>query len=100
MGSNIGPQALGKFKGKLDLTYKASNYSLTMYRALKITDLSLDLSGEYLCVVSTFEKESSMKKTMVVLGKYMTLNQNFLQLFYKQISLNVVDIDHVELSLQ
>ncbi|KAK6623131.1 hypothetical protein RUM43_008983 [Polyplax serrata] len=52
--------------GKLNLKYKASDEAKKMYRALQILNPSPELSGEYKCTVSTFEKEESQSKKMVI----------------------------------
>lgn len=67
------PQDLGILKGKVDLTYKASNDPLTMHRALRIIKPDTEISGEYTCVVSTFMKEDSKTKLMTVFGKFPAL---------------------------
>ncbi|KAK6631995.1 hypothetical protein RUM44_007025 [Polyplax serrata] len=59
-----------KSKGKLNLKYKASDEAKKMYRALQILNPSPELSGEYKCTVSTFEKEESQSKKMVIFGKF------------------------------
>ncbi|EEB11952.1 hypothetical protein Phum_PHUM146270 [Pediculus humanus corporis] len=53
-------------KGKLNLNYKASEEAKKMYRALQILNPSPELSGEYKCTVSTFEKEESQSKKMII----------------------------------
>lgn len=58
------------FQGKLNLKYKASDEAKKMYRALQILNPSPELSGEYKCTVSTFEKEESQSKKMVIFGKF------------------------------
>lgn len=66
------PQALGILRDRLDLNYKASKNPNSMYRALNIKNLALNLTGEYRCVVSTFDKEDSQAKKMIVLGKFLS----------------------------
>ncbi|XP_046675847.1 uncharacterized protein LOC124364416 isoform X3 [Homalodisca vitripennis] len=60
------PQVLGVLKGKINLNYRATNEDSTMYRAIEIITPTMDLSGEYKCLVSTFDKEVSKSKKMVV----------------------------------
>ncbi|XP_069682300.1 uncharacterized protein [Periplaneta americana] len=60
------PQDLGILKGKLDLSHRASEHSATMHRALYIPNPTTELSGEYKCLVSTFDDEDFMTKKMVV----------------------------------
>lgn len=56
-------------KGRLDLSYRASDHNATMHRALYIKQPTTDLSGDYKCLVSTFWGEDFMNKKMVVFGK-------------------------------
>lgn len=70
---NHDPQEVGSFKGKLDLAYKATDDKISMYRALKIKHLSLDLAGEYKCVVFSYMSEDSMSKKMIIVSKYFIL---------------------------
>lgn len=66
------PQDLGVLRGRLDLSYRASNHDATMHRALCIVSPTTELSGEYKCAVSTFSDEDFMIKPMVVFGKYLS----------------------------
>lgn len=63
------PQDLGILKGRLDLSHRASDHVATMHRALYIPNPTTDLSGEYKCLVSTFNDEDFMTKKMVVFGE-------------------------------
>ncbi|KAI5740586.1 hypothetical protein M8J76_005281 [Diaphorina citri] len=60
------PQDLDILKGRLNLDYKASNHKSTMHRALYINNPTTELSGNYKCVVSTFDDEDFMNKKMTV----------------------------------
>ncbi|CAK1578800.1 unnamed protein product [Parnassius mnemosyne] len=60
------PQDMGILRGRVDLTYRASNDPLKMHRALRIVKPNTDISGEYTCVVSTFMEEDSRTKQMIV----------------------------------
>jgi hypothetical protein len=60
------PQDLGILKGRLDLSHRASDNGATMHRALYIPNPTTELSGEYKCLVSTFNDEDFMTKKMVV----------------------------------
>ncbi|CAB3228799.1 unnamed protein product [Arctia plantaginis] len=60
------PQDIGVLRGRVDLSYKASDDPLKMYRALRIVKLDTDISGEYICVVSTFIDEDFKSKHMTV----------------------------------
>lgn len=57
------------FKDKIDTNFTVSNDSLTKHRALLITDLSRNLSGEYICVVGSNLNEVSGSKEMTIYGE-------------------------------
>lgn len=63
------PQAMGRFKGKLDLTYAITDDPKTAHRAMKILNPSTNETGEYKCVVSTFTDEDFSARNMTVFGK-------------------------------
>ncbi|CAG9563478.1 unnamed protein product [Danaus chrysippus] len=63
------PQDIGILRGRVDLTYRASNDPLKMHRALRIVKLNTDISGDYTCVVSTFMEEDSRTRQMIVFGE-------------------------------
>ncbi|XP_044729275.1 uncharacterized protein LOC123292627 [Chrysoperla carnea] len=71
------PQDSGLLKGKIDLKYKASNDSNKMYRALHIKDVNPQLTGNYTCVVSTFDDEVRESKRMVIFDKQDEFNLTF-----------------------
>ncbi|CAH2979170.1 unnamed protein product [Chilo suppressalis] len=60
------PQDMGILRGRVDLTYRASNDPLKMHRALRIVKPDTEISGDYTCVVSTFMEEDSRTKQMTV----------------------------------
>ncbi|KAJ0179576.1 hypothetical protein K1T71_005288 [Dendrolimus kikuchii] len=60
------PQDMGILRGRVDLTYRASNDPLKLHRALRIVKPNTDISGDYTCVVSTFMEEDSRTKQMIV----------------------------------
>lgn len=60
------PLAVEPAKRYVDLTYKASNDPYTEYRAMKLNNPGIDLTGDYTCVISTFEDEKSANASMVV----------------------------------
>ncbi|CAH2092410.1 unnamed protein product [Euphydryas editha] len=64
------PQDMGILRGRVDLTYRASNDPLKMHRALRIMKPNTDNSGDYTCVVSTFMEEDSKTKQMIVFGLF------------------------------
>lgn len=67
------PQALGAFKDRLWLDYRASDDNMTAYRALYIINPTVELSGEYKCIVSTNLDEDFSVKKMIVFGEYTNL---------------------------
>lgn len=67
--ANKPPQALGEFKDILDVKYKVSNDSSTMYRALHIMKVSPEVSGTYKCKVSSDQNEVIDAKQLIVYGK-------------------------------
>lgn len=71
----------------VDLTYKASDDPYTEYRAMKLNKPGIDLTGEYTCVISTFEDERTANASMIVYCKY-TLITLFLNTCIIPISIN------------
>lgn len=63
------PQSLGVLKNRVDLSYKATDDSTTVHRAIKIWNPTTDIAGEYKCFVSTFADEDFSVKNMIVFGK-------------------------------
>ncbi|KAI5704720.1 hypothetical protein M8J75_008118 [Diaphorina citri] len=63
------PQAFGIFKNKLNLGHRASTDDFKVYRAMQIMNPTIELSGEYMCLVSNFENEKSEVKKMTVFVK-------------------------------
>ncbi|KAK7575776.1 hypothetical protein V9T40_012062 [Parthenolecanium corni] len=66
---NQKPQGLGVLKGRLWLDYRASDNNATAYRALYILNPTVELSGEYKCIVSTNVDEDFSIKRMIVWGE-------------------------------
>ncbi|XP_075211626.1 uncharacterized protein LOC142318888 isoform X2 [Lycorma delicatula] len=60
------PQDLGVLKGKLNLDYRASDEENKKHRALQIIRPTTELSGEYKCLVSTFDGEASEARKMII----------------------------------
>jgi len=54
----------------VDLTYKASDDPFTEYRAMKLNKPGIELTGNYKCVISTFEDERTANASMVIYCKY------------------------------
>ncbi|KAL6954457.1 hypothetical protein U1Q18_050267, partial [Sarracenia purpurea var. burkii] len=63
---NQKPQGFGVLKGRLWLDYRASENNSTVHRALYILNPTVELSGEYKCMVSTNLDEDWSVKKMVV----------------------------------
>lgn len=64
------PQAFGRMKGRLNLTYTASDDPNMTFRSMKIINPTTDIAGEYKCFVSTFADEDFTSKNMIVFGRY------------------------------
>lgn len=60
------PLATELVKRYVDLTYRASNNSCTEYRAMKLNNPGIELSGDYKCVISTFDDEKTANASMVI----------------------------------
>ena len=59
------PQAIDPVLKYID-HFKASDDPNTMYRAMRLTRPGIDLTGNYTCLISTFEDEVSAKRPMTV----------------------------------
>lgn len=64
------PEAVGKWKDKVDLNHRVSNDTNTMYRALYIKEISLDISGPYICKISSDTDEKEKSKPMIIYGNH------------------------------
>lgn len=62
------PQALGSFKDRIDLSYQASTDPTTMFRALRLTGITPELSGDYKCKITSFVNEDTATKKMIIYG--------------------------------
>ncbi|KAG5890146.1 hypothetical protein JTB14_010164 [Gonioctena quinquepunctata] len=60
------PQSFGALKNKVDLAYRATHDTKTVYRAMKIINPVAGMAGEYKCFVSTFTDEDFAVKTMKI----------------------------------
>ncbi|XP_050431045.1 uncharacterized protein LOC126839680 [Adelges cooleyi] len=60
------PLSIGIFRHRTNLDYKVSDNNETMHRALHIINPTIELSGDYRCVVSTYHDEDFMIKRMIV----------------------------------
>ncbi|XP_017770233.1 PREDICTED: uncharacterized protein LOC108557984 isoform X2 [Nicrophorus vespilloides] len=60
------PAAMGFLRTHLDLGYTASTDPKTMYRALKIRNITKDLTGNYTCKVTSFFSEDTSTKPMTI----------------------------------
>ncbi|XP_014481101.1 PREDICTED: uncharacterized protein LOC106747748 isoform X2 [Dinoponera quadriceps] len=56
---------------------KASDDPYTEYRAMKLNKPGIDLTGEYTCVISTFEDEKTENATMVIYATGEIFNFNY-----------------------
>ncbi|XP_076291339.1 uncharacterized protein LOC143214328 isoform X2 [Lasioglossum baleicum] len=65
-GMSPQPSGDGIARNYVDVTYEASDDPYTKYRAMKLNKPGIDLSGEYKCVISTFQTEISESSTMIV----------------------------------
>lgn len=61
---------MGPLKDRLDLNYNITDDAKTMYRALKIRNITQDLSGNYTCKVSSFNNEDTETKQLIIYCKY------------------------------
>lgn len=60
------PQDLGILKGRLNLNYEVSEDQFSKHRALAIVNPTTDLTGEYTCLISSFESEAFKRKSLIV----------------------------------
>ncbi|EFN84903.1 hypothetical protein EAI_04772 [Harpegnathos saltator] len=60
------PLAAESVEKYIDLTYKASDDPYTEYRAMKLNKPGVELTGDYTCVISTFEDEKTANASMVI----------------------------------
>lgn len=65
----LNPIADEPAKKYADLTYRASDDPYTEYRAMKLNKPGIELTGDYTCVISTFEDEKTANAFMVVYGE-------------------------------
>lgn len=64
------PRTIGPLKSRIRLDYVASaDDALAKYRALYIVRPTIELTGNYKCVVSTYVDEDFMIKKMTVYGE-------------------------------
>lgn len=64
------PRSIGNLSKRIDLKYKVTDNEIDKYRALRIMNLTLDLSGTYTCKVSSYYSEKTETKKIVIYGKY------------------------------
>ncbi|XP_021946109.1 uncharacterized protein LOC110844259 [Folsomia candida] len=60
------PVGLGILRNRLDLDYVASDEDWNRHRALKITNPTTELTGDWLCRVSTFKLDAMKTAKMIV----------------------------------
>lgn len=64
------PRTIGPLRSRINLGYAApTDDELSKYRALYIIRPTIELSGDYKCVVSTYTDEDFMIKKMTVYGE-------------------------------
>ncbi|XP_014481102.1 PREDICTED: uncharacterized protein LOC106747748 isoform X3 [Dinoponera quadriceps] len=73
----LDPLAAEPAEKYVDLTYRASDDPYTEYRAMKLNKPGIDLTGEYTCVISTFEDEKTENATMVIYATGEIFNFNY-----------------------
>ncbi|XP_018564719.1 uncharacterized protein LOC108906059 isoform X2 [Anoplophora glabripennis] len=64
--SNKPGYAMGQLKDHIDVQYVATNDSNTRYRALRIFDVNMNLTGNYTCKVSSYLSEDTKTKQLIV----------------------------------
>ncbi|KAK9878011.1 hypothetical protein WA026_020223 [Henosepilachna vigintioctopunctata] len=79
-GQNKSGSPMGSLKNFIDEKYKASNNESTMYRALKLVNVSQELTGKYTCKVTGDSDESVQTRQMTIFvpptdGLNLTINQ-------------------------
>ena len=57
------------FKGRLDLSYEASDDPLSQFRAMKILNPTTELTANYTCWVSSFDSYDSRTQRIVIYCK-------------------------------
>ena len=67
-GKGLAPADSGILRGRLDLQHIASEHALKRHRALIIHNPTIELSGNYICKVSTRENVVTGSKKMIVYG--------------------------------
>ena len=64
------------FHGHVDLNFKVDEDEYKAYRALKLTDPTVDMSGDYRCKVSTFEDEGFVDQKLSIFGLWLFLKRH------------------------
>lgn len=62
-------QGLGAMRGKVNLDFEISPAPYFRHRALYLYHPTTDMTGDYMCKISTLQNEVSDTKKMVVYGK-------------------------------
>lgn len=73
-------KSIGYLAGRIDLQYKVGDDKYGMFRALRIRNVTHDLTGNYTCKVSSYNNESSITKRLTIYGTYI-INNSILALF-------------------
>lgn len=61
--------SMGSLKNNIDATYKATDDKSTMYRALKLINVTHELTGSYMCKVSGNTEEVRATKNLTIYGE-------------------------------
>lgn len=71
---NREPEAISKLRGRVDLSYEASQDAFHRYSAIRILHPTTDIAGHYECRVSSYTMESTFPRDLVVFRKPSTLD--------------------------
>lgn len=67
-------KSIGYFADRIDLKYKVGDDKYGMFRALRIRNVTHDLTGNYTCKVSSYDNESSVTKRLTIYGMCIYFN--------------------------
>ncbi|XP_044754147.1 uncharacterized protein LOC123313351 [Coccinella septempunctata] len=65
-GTNSPGFSMGSLKNNIDATFQATDDKLTMYRALKLVNVTYELTGSYTCKVSGYTEEATATKNLTI----------------------------------
>ncbi|XP_076038213.1 uncharacterized protein LOC143023538 isoform X2 [Oratosquilla oratoria] len=81
------PKALGVLRGRVNLSYRASSDEAKRHRALEILEPTTDLTGNYMCMVSSFHDEVFASKNMTVYAPATGMNLTYHKPDYGRVNL-------------